>query len=177
MHADSFGVAPASPETYHSLTLLHLGPWDDREEDLTDLYGEPKTIRADRSATTIERDKVRECIATAPSLTSPHKDGWRMEHLEALARDDAFAAALAIFISNIASRDVPPKTSDFFASATLVTLLKKNEEDIRALRELMGPDFVLPIRPLAMACVFMKLACNYMLSDIKDDIADVTSPC
>jgi hypothetical protein len=28
-----------------------------------------------------------------------------------------------------------------------------------------------------MACVFVKLACNCMLSSIKDDIADVTCPC
>jgi len=53
-----------------------------------------------------------------------------MEHLEVLARDDAFAAALAIFISNIASGNVPTATADYLASATLVALLKKNEEDI-----------------------------------------------
>ena len=54
--------------------------------------------------------------------------------------------------------------------------MKKNEEDIQALRELMDTDFVLPIRPLAMACVFVKLACNYVLAVIKDDIAEVTGP-
>ncbi len=41
----------------------------------------------------------------------------------------------------------------------------------------MGPDFVLPKSPLAMVYVFVKLACNCMLSGIKDDIADVTCPC
>jgi hypothetical protein len=100
-----------------------------------------------------------------------------MEHLEALSRDDAFATALAIFISNITTRDVPATTVDYLASATLVTLLKKNEEDIHALRELLGPDFVLSIRPLAMACVFVKLACTCVLSGIKDHIAYVTGPC
>jgi len=100
-----------------------------------------------------------------------------MEHLEVLARDEAFEAVLAVFISNIASGDVPPKTADYLASATLIALLKKNEEDIHALRELLGSDFVLSIRPLAMSCVFVKLACNCMLSSIKDDIADVTCPC
>ncbi len=176
MLADSFGVAPASAETLHALTLLHPGPGDVRPEDMNELYGEAKLVRTARSETTISRDKVRECIAAAPPLTSPHRDGWRMEHLEALGRDDTFAAALAVFISNIASGDVPPKTADYFASATLIALLKKNEEDITALRELMGPDFVLPIRPLAMACVFVKLACNCMLSSIKDDIEEVTGP-
>jgi len=53
----------------------------------------------------------------------------------------------------------------------LGALLKKNEEDIMKLRELFRPDFVLPIRPLAMVYVFVKLACN-----IKDDIVDVTGP-
>ena len=87
-----------------------------------------------------------------------------MEHLEALSRNATFAATLATFISNIASDDVPTTTADYFASATLVAILKKNEDDIRELRELMGPNFVLPIRPLAMACVFVKLASNCMLS-------------
>ena len=174
MLADSFGVAPASAETYHALHLLHPGPGVVRPEDLVEFYGEPPPVVTDRTATTIKVDKVRECIAAAPPLTSPHRDGWRMEHLESLARDDAFGAALAVFITNIASGDVPTTTADYFASATLVALLKKNADDIQALRERLGPDFVLPIRPLAMACVFVKLACNCMLSGIKDDIADVT---
>jgi len=63
-----------------------------------------------------------------------------MEHLEALSRDDAFASDLATFISNIASGEVPTTTADYFASATLVALLKKNEDDIKALRELLGPE-------------------------------------
>jgi len=100
-----------------------------------------------------------------------------MEHLEVLARDDAFAAALATFVSNIASGDVPTSTADYLASATLVALLKKDEEDIQAMRAILGSDFVLPIRPLAMACVFVKLACICMLSGIKDDTVDVTRPC
>ena len=99
-----------------------------------------------------------------------------MEHLEAMARDDAFATALTIFTSKIASGDVPTSTAHYLASATLVALLKKNEEDTHAMRALLGPEFVLPIRPLAMACVFVKLACNYMLSGIKEDIADVAGP-
>ncbi len=66
---------------------------------------------------------------------------------------------------------------DYLASLTLVALLKKSEEDIQAMRALLGPDCVLPIRPLAIACVFVKLACICMLSGIKDDIANVTGPC
>ncbi len=66
--------------------------------------------------------------------------------------------------------------ADYLASATLVALLKNNEEDTHALLELLGPEFILSIRPFAMACVFVKLACNCVLSGIKDDIADVTGP-
>jgi hypothetical protein len=104
-------------------------------------------------------------------------DGWRMEHLEAYAKDDAFAVALSTFISNISIGDISVTTVDYLASTTLVALFKKNEEDIHALRELMGTGFVSPILPLAMACVFVKLACNCVLAAIKDDIAEVTGPC
>ena len=77
------------------------------------------------------------CRGTPP-LTSRHKDGWKLNtYLEALSRDDAFATALATFISNIATRDVPATTADYLPSATLVALLKKNEEGIHALRELL----------------------------------------
>jgi hypothetical protein len=100
-----------------------------------------------------------------------------MEHMEALSRVDAFATALATFISNIAIGDVPATTADYLATATLAALLKKCEECIYVLRELLGPNFVLPIRPLAIACVFLKLACNCVLARIKDDIADIAGPC
>ena len=121
MLAGSFGVAPASRETYHALTLLHPGPGVVREEDLTELYGVPKPLVGDRPSTTITVDKVRVCIAAAPPLTSPHRDGWRMEHLEALSRDMGVATALATFISNIASGDVPTSTTDYSAAESACT--------------------------------------------------------
>ena len=78
MLADSFGVASANTETYHALTKLHHGPGDVRQEDMADLYGEPKPVQVDRSASTIGKDKVRECIA-APPPSPPHigtDGGW-----------------------------------------------------------------------------------------------------
>jgi hypothetical protein len=173
MLADSAGVAPASSEAYHDLNMMHPDPGRVLYEDLVELFGEPKPMDANASAPNIRVDKVRECIAAAPPLTSPHMDGWRMEHLEALSRDEAFATTLATFISNIATGTVPSITADYLASATLIALLKKSKEDTHALRDLIGPSFVFPIRPLAMAYVFVKLACNCTLSGIKDDIADV----
>ena len=147
MLADSFGVAHASAETFRALDIMHPALGEVNSNDLSQLYGEPKQVIRDEAPNTIHVEKVRECIAAAPSLASPHMDGWRMEHLEALSRDDAFAAALASFISNIASADVPTATANYLASATLVALLKKNEEDIQAMRALLGPDFVLPYSP------------------------------
>jgi hypothetical protein len=142
MLADSFGVAPSSVETYRALTQMHPAPGVILQHDLVDLFGEPIAVVMDTSATTIPVDKVRECIAAAPPpLTSPHRVGWRMEHLETLPGDDAFATALATFISNIAIGEFPATTVNYLASATLVALLKKNEEHIHALRELLGPDF------------------------------------
>ena len=109
-------------------------------------------------------------------LTSLHRDKWRMEHLEALSRDEVFAATLETFIANIATGNAPAATADYLASATLVAILKKSEKGTHALRDHLGPGFALPIRPLAMACVFVELACNCTLSGINDDIADVTGP-
>ena len=46
-----------------------------------------------------------------------------MEHLEAFARDDAFATTMSIFITTISIGDIPVTTADYMASATLVALL------------------------------------------------------
>jgi hypothetical protein len=129
MLADSYGVAPASLVTYRALTLLHPPPREVLPQDLIDTFGEPRPVNVDRATATIYVDKVRECIATTPPLTSPHRDGWRTESLEALARDEAFVVVLAVFITNVATANIPSSTADYLASATLVALLKKNEED------------------------------------------------
>jgi hypothetical protein len=97
-----------------------------------------------------------------------------MEHLEDFARGGAFASITSTFITNISIGDIPATTASYLALETLVALLKKNTEEILALRDLMGPDFILPIRPLAMACVFVELASNYDRTGIKDDIAEGT---
>jgi hypothetical protein len=52
-----------------------------------------------------------------------------VEHLEAFTRDEAFAAVLAVFITNVTTANIPSSTADYQASATLATLLKNNEED------------------------------------------------
>ena len=84
MLADSFGVALASAETFQALDILHPAREEVNPDDLTKLYGESRQVIKDGASTTIRVDKVQECIAAAPPLISPHKDGWRIEHLEAL---------------------------------------------------------------------------------------------
>jgi hypothetical protein len=41
---------------------------------------------------------------------------------------------LAVFITNVATANIPSSTADYLASATLVALMKKNEEDTQAHR-------------------------------------------
>jgi len=60
MLTESFGVAPAFAETYHAINLRYPRPGDVRDEDLSEVYGEPKPVVADRSSTTIKVAKVRE---------------------------------------------------------------------------------------------------------------------
>ena len=71
MLADSFGVAPASSETYHALNPMHPAPGGVLYEDLVELFGEPKPVDATASAPNIGVEVVRECIAAAPPLISP----------------------------------------------------------------------------------------------------------
>ena len=72
MLADSYNIARASSETYKALTLLHLAPGEVLPPDLVDLFGKPRPVNVDWATTTIHVDKVKECIAAAPPLTSPH---------------------------------------------------------------------------------------------------------
>jgi hypothetical protein len=83
MLADSYGMAPPSADTYKALTLLHppLGVLNPR--DLLGLFGEPRLVIVDRNYAKIHVDKVRESIAAATPLTSPH----RVDYLEIFARD------------------------------------------------------------------------------------------
>ncbi len=71
----SYGVAPASIETYKALTLLHPAPGQALAHDLIDLFGEPRLVNVDRATATIHMDKMRECIAAAPPFPSPLRDG------------------------------------------------------------------------------------------------------
>jgi len=69
---------------------------------------------------------LRTCLSSAPPLSSPHKDGWRNEHLAELARDATCRTALARVLTAMVAGDVPLKTADILSSATLIIMLKKD---------------------------------------------------
>ena len=57
------------------------------EETLRRMY-EPKIVPTrETTAVTITREDVQKCLAEVAPLTTPHKDGWRAEHLIALCQD------------------------------------------------------------------------------------------
>ena len=89
------------------------------------MYG-PKIVptRA-TTAVTITTEDVLKCLAEVAPLTTPHKDGWRAEHLSALCKDPDCATAFTVIISALTAGDVTDRTCDIVSSATLVILLKK----------------------------------------------------
>ncbi len=54
------------------------------EESLRRLYGPRVTPTRESTAVTITLKDVYKCLAEVAPLTTPHKDGWRAEHLIAL---------------------------------------------------------------------------------------------
>ena len=83
---------------------------------------------------TITTEDVLKCVAEVATLMTPHKDGWRAEHLLALYKDPDCAVALSDIIGDLTTGDVTDATCDLLSSATLVVLLKKTEEEMEALK-------------------------------------------
>ncbi len=54
-------------------------------------------------AITITPDMVKTCLEAVAPLTTPHKDGWRAEHLLALCADPECASALTDLVGTLAS--------------------------------------------------------------------------
>ena len=108
-------------------------------------------------------DILKTCLAAAPPLSSPHKDGWRNDYLVDLARDPACAAALARVLTSVVTSDVPKKTADILSSATLIILLKKDAAAREALKLAQGAAYMQQQRPIGMGTAIAKLACNFAL--------------
>ena len=79
--AGGLGIADATPNTLLALPSLFPEPLVISEEDLRDYYGPAAPPLLDAEHARIILDIVRTCLVAAPPLSSPHKDGWRTEHL------------------------------------------------------------------------------------------------
>ncbi len=74
-------------------------------------------------------------------MTTPHKDGWRAEHLQTLCKDSDCAAAFTDMIGALAEGDITDDTCDLISSATPVILLKKTDEEMEALGQKHGSNY------------------------------------
>jgi hypothetical protein len=137
------------------------------DDDLRDYYGPAVAPLPDAELARITLEILRTCLATAPPLSSHHRDGWRTEHLSQLVLDDAYGEALAPLATSIILGDVSDKISHLYSSATLVVLLKKDAETMVAMKQAQGPAYLQPQRSLGMGSTFVKLASNCALHLIR----------
>ncbi len=121
-------------------------------------------------------ETLRTCLVADPPLSSPHKDGWRIEHLSQLAPDDAYGEALASLATSIIQGDVSDKISHLLSSVTLVVLLKKDAETMDAMKQAQGLAYLHPQRPLGMGSTFVKLASNCALHLIRGAMGLAVGP-
>ena len=140
------GIADATPDTMHALPSLFPEPLVVSEEDLRDYYGPAAPPLPDVEPIRITLEILATCLAAAPPLFSPHKDGWRTEHLSQLAPDDECGKALATFATSIIVGGVFDKISNLLSSATLVVLLKKYAESMVAMKQAQGPAYLQYVR-------------------------------
>ena len=72
--------------------------------------------------------------------------------------------------------DVPQKTVDIMSSATLIVLLKKDVEQMHALKDKLGEAYLHPQRPIGMGTALVKLACNCALTMVKEAMGPAVGP-
>ncbi len=141
------------------------------EESIRRIYG-PMVVPTRESMTvTLTSEDVLKCLSEVAPLTTPHKDGWRAEHLMALCKDQGCGAAFTDLISALASRDVTNNTCDLLSSTTLVVLLKKSEEEMEALKLRQGPLYKHPQRPCGMGSTIPKIAASCVLAKVHPTIS------
>ena len=174
--AGSHGQASATPETEAAIRLLHPEPGIVDEADLRDLYGAPAPVTRESTKLDTATDVVLECLDAAAPLSSPHRDGWRFEHMQALARDSACADQLARVVNAIVRADVPESVASILSSSTLTVLLKKDAETMEQMMRDKGPAYVQPSRPLGMGCVLAKLANSCVMRHLRGFVADIVGP-
>ncbi len=137
-------------------------------KDLMEYYGPLAPPLEDQPPSVVTLEMLRSVLAAAPPLSSPHRDGWRNEHLVELARDPACGIALARVLTAIVAGDAPKKTADILSSATLIVLLKKDAAAMEALKQQLGEAYRQPQRPIGMGTALVKAACNFALTMVKE---------
>ena len=91
-------MAYDTPDTLKTLRHLFHEPKGTTKVDLLDYYGPTTPPLLDAQPISITIDNLRTCLASAPPLSFPHKDGWRVKYLIPLAADPAYGEALATFM-------------------------------------------------------------------------------
>ena len=174
--AGSLGVADATPDTIAGIPPFFPDPGVVDPQDLLDYFGPAAPPLEDQPSSVVTLELLRTCLAAAPPLSSPHRDGWRNEHLDELAKDNACGTALARVLTAIVAGDVPQKTADILSSATLIVLLKKDAQAMAALKQRQGADYKQPQRPIGMGTALVKAACNCALLMVKEAMGPAVGP-
>ena len=132
--ADNKCIADASKDTMDAIPNLFKEPCVVDEESLRRLHAPRVIPTRESTAVTITLEDVHKCLAEVAPLTTPHKDGWRAEHLLALCKDADCGAAYTDVIAALVVGDATDDTCDLLSSTTLVILLKKTEEEMGAMK-------------------------------------------
>jgi hypothetical protein len=119
---------------------------------------------------------LRICIAASPPLSSPHNDGWRVEHFIPLVVDPDCGEALATFMAVIVNGGVSQKIAYLLSSATLVILLKKDAETMEEMELVLRDAYVLPHRSKGMGFSLVKLVSNCALLLLRGSLGAAVGP-
>jgi hypothetical protein len=165
--ADNKGIADASHDKLNAIPDLFKKPSVVDEEFLRRLYGPRVTPTQESTAVTATLEDVYKCLAEVAPLTTPHKDGWRAEHLLALCKDADCGETFTDVIAALTVGDVTDYNCDLLSYATLVVLLKKTEEEIEALKLRQGRLYTQPQRSLGMGSTIPKIAANCILAKVQ----------
>ena len=115
-------------------------------------------------------------MVVVPPLSSPHKDGWRVEHLTSLAADSACGEALAVFGTTLVKGEVSNKIADLLSFATLIVLFKKDAETMAKLKRTQDAAYLQPQRSLGMGSTLAKVAYNFALLLLKGNLGPTVGP-
>jgi len=156
----SMGIPNATKDTLKSLRHFFPRPNEVSPDDLLDYYGLAALQNLDVVPVIVALDTLRFVLAVSLHLSSPHRDGWRVEYLTSIASDHACGEALASLMTTLIKGDVSDKIADLLSSAILVILLKKYAETMAQMKLLQGDAYLQPHRPLGMGSTLVKVASN-----------------